>query len=106
MGGSSSLAMRSLPSGTFHRDVVLEPQRRQQRKKWMNAATLDTPRKKRLCEGDLLVRFAALYAPRIASGDLARARTEFHCRRIRTHSACGDGGRVDARYGSPRSWVS
>ena len=47
MGGSSSLAMRSLPSGTFHRDVVLEPQRRQQRKKWMNAATLHIPGVKR-----------------------------------------------------------
>jgi len=51
MGGSISLARTTLPSDTFHRDVVLEPQRRQQRKKWMNAATLHIPGVKRHCEG-------------------------------------------------------
>ena len=39
-GGSSSLAMRSLPSGSFDRDVVLEPQRRQHANSWTKSATL------------------------------------------------------------------
>ena len=62
MGGSISLARTTLPSDTFHRDVVLEPQRRQQRKKWMNAATLHIPGVKRLCAelaGAIRAGFAA-----------------------------------------------
>ena len=51
MGGSISLARTTLPSDTFHRDVVLEPQRRQQRKKWMNDATPHIPGVKRHCGG-------------------------------------------------------
>ena len=42
-GGSSSLAMRALPSESFERDVVLEPQRRQHAKAGRRIAILHFP---------------------------------------------------------------